>query len=850
MRSNFVSSAPPLQALLFRQLCALGWLAGLFHPLYPLPASSVLVIALCVDTRLLGIFFEYGAKKQDALSRHIARSLLVFACFILGSVSVRTALPDAPPIPAWLDETQTAGKTPRLRGVIEQVQGLPDARLRIVLRDLRPAADPSAPVLQSLTLLTWEYPSVRPGTGQIFEGAFRVYPARGFANPGVFDFENRLRMRNVFHRASLSGDRGRVILEGTPDIGWTLREQLRAGLLENLALTDTPGNLKPAATSAGVIPALIFGDRFFLSSELMRRLAATNLIHSLALSGQHLIVAGFFAFFLVGLAGRMRPNIFLLMPRRKLLLIAALPFAALYLWIGNAPPSLLRAALMLGLFAFWLLRDRAYTPVDALFDAVVCISLLSPLSVHDMGLQLSVFSVAAIAAVAPALERLLPSARGSLPRSLVRRGMQILCISLSIQVALLPLLLLFFGNAGPWFFLNVFWLPVLDCLVMPLAAAGTLLAALGANGSAGFILQAALTPCDGLLAGLDFLARHGLLNVPSMLRPHWTALPAFACAGAALALLHGRSALPPAGHRLFAAAALLLCIGPCLRYMDTAGTDFGLRLMDVGQGQAVLLEMPEHRRALIDGGGLFSPRFDIGKDVLAPALSANEAPYLDWIINSHPDRDHLYGLFYLLKNFRVDNFASNGDTSHKNADSLAALLAVRSLEPRALHAGQRIEIGKEACLEVLHPPVDYKGSRNNASLVLRLLWKNKPLALIPGDAEVPALRRLIASGADLRAPVLILPHHGGISGFLPQFYDAVGAGFALAGNGSSLRYPAEKVRRALAERGIRLLETRKDGQIHVLWDTRGGMKIETARQITQLKDCNKEKHSGDVFFRP
>jgi competence protein ComEC len=120
---------------------------------------------------------------------------------------------------------------------------------------------------------------------------------------------------------------------------------------------------------------------------------------------------------------------------------------------------------------------------------------------------------------------------------------------------------------------------------------------------------------------------------------------------------------------------------------------------------------------------------------------------------------------------------------------------------------------------VLHPPAGFKGSGNNASLVLRLLWKDAPLALIPGDAERPAIRHMLDSGLDLRAPVLILPHHGGISSFAPELYDAVGAHLALVSNGPGQRYPAPEVRNALAARGIRLIETHVSGQITLRWRT-------------------------------
>jgi competence protein ComEC len=135
---------------------------------------------------------------------------------------------------------------------------------------------------------------------------------------------------------------------------------------------------------------------------------------------------------------------------------------------------------------------------------------------------------------------------------------------------------------------------------------------------------------------------------------------------------------------------------------------------------------------------------------------------------------------------------------------------------------------------VLHPPAGFQGSGNNKSLVLRLLWNDTPLALIPGDVERPGIQHMMDAGLDLRAPVLVLPHHGGISSFAPELYDAVGAGLALVSNGPGPRYPAPDVRKALETRGIRLLETHISGQITLRWkDPESPPEIRVERSVEE-----------------
>ena len=106
--------------------------------------------------------------------------------------------------------------------------------------------------------------------------------------------------------------------------------------------------------------------------------------------------------------------------------------------------------------------------------------------------------------------------------------------------------------------------------------------------------------------------------------------------------------------------------------------------------------------------------------------------------------------------------------------------------------------------------------------MLRLTRHGHGLLLLPGDAEKPALRELLASGQDLRAEVLVAPHHGSAGSFLPAFYEAVQPREVLVSCGfmNRFRYPARKLREWLAERRIPLRRTDEDGQLTVRWSVR------------------------------
>ena len=164
----------------------------------------------------------------------------------------------------------------------------------------------------------------------------------------------------------------------------------------------------------------------------------------------------------------------------------------------------------------------------------------------------------------------------------------------------------------------------------------------------------------------------------------------------------------------------------------------------------------------------------------------------------------------------------------------------QSLAGRVLAEGDVLIVGDPALglrLEVLHPPRAANEEEaaawtgNEASLILRLTRHGQGLALFTGDAERRSLRRLLASGRDLRAQVLLAPHHGSDRSFLAAFYKAVQPELVLASCGFQNRYnyPGSRLRAWLARHGIPLLHTGESGQISVSWPWDGPMRVRAVR---------------------
>ena len=476
--------------------------------------------------------------------------------------------------------------------------------------------------------------------------------------------------------------------------------------------------------------------------------------------------------------------------------------------------------------------------------------MASPLSMLDTGLQLSVLCVAVIGMSLPWLRELAPEPDAAprlqsdaathdqtesplswLRKVSLRRALwamaRIFLVSLFIQVALLPLNMLLFNNMGHWFWLNVVWLPIADMLVLPAAVLGLLFSATGLETPARFILDLAALPCQWLTDALAWLVSANLLQPPALLRPHWTALPAFAALLGALALKAGRPTLPKTARRMLLAGALLLCLGPILRTAERLSDHIRLDVLDVGQSQALLLRLPGHVRMLLDGSGSTSQRFDPGQALVAPALTYNDSPQLSAVLSTHPDLDHMGGLLHVLRFFAVDQLFENGREG-KASWGEQGRAARREHHSRPLVRGDILVLGDAANglrMEILHPPraEQYEWQGNDASVVARLTQHGRGLALFLGDAEQPVLQRLLENGDDLRAEVIVAPHHGSQNGFSKEFYAAVQPGLVVASCGFENRYgyPSPSLRAWCAAADVPLLYTGRHGAVRVVWPAQG-----------------------------
>ncbi|RWU03616.1 DNA internalization-related competence protein ComEC/Rec2 [Pseudodesulfovibrio sp. S3] len=786
------------------QTYMLAFVVGVSAVQFPVPAIAALALLYAADCS----FRERGCRLS-------VFAVVCCAVFGFGYASQRT--PDLPEsVPHWMEARQPV----TVDGVVDRVEPLAGGRLRVVLREVQCDQDGVDKALPGKVAWSLRHPDYIPAPGQSVRALVRVVPVHNFGNPGTWDYVRYWQRQGVFWRAWPQGKEKPEWGDLPHDFLWGIKSGLRRAVASSL----------PETQGGAMVLALTTGDRSRLTPETMEATRSSGLAHTLALSGLHV---GFVAAMGVGLAllaGLLYPPILLFVPRPKLAVLLAAPLVLGYAWLGQPSASLIRAAVMFGFWGLLLLQGRGRVLLDGLFFALAAIVFVSPLSVFDLSLQMSVTAVAGIGLMYPCFRCLFVFKRSRFAVILGWAG-ALLAISVCANIALMPLVSWYFGTFSPNILLNFIWLPVLGFAVMPLGLVGMFLSASAWTAPVGGVLLGlAAGVADWLLVLLYAERDAGLTPILAVLRPLWPETLGFVILLiTAAAVLRSDRRVPKA----LAGLGFVLLVLPHVWIMvEDSRNQTRLTMLDVGLGQSLVISLPGGHRWLVDAGG-GSKTFDFGEAVVAPSLTLGRPPRLDAAFMSHPDVDHSHGLPFILDRFAVKSFYTNGMLPRgQTGRRLRAVLDANGLVPVALQAGDTVPLSEDTKLCVLHPSEGFVDAKaNELSLVLRLEKEGRSLALLPGDIEKRGIRSLMESRADPVAEVLVLPHHGSRSSFDASFYQAVSARAILCSNGYLNQYgfPASTVVEAV---GGTVFTTARHGQVVCLW--RGQQELSIQSSVSDL----------------
>jgi competence protein ComEC len=332
---------------------------------------------------------------------------------------------------------------------------------------------------------------------------------------------------------------------------------------------------------------------------------------------------------------------------------------------------------------------------------------------------------------------------------------------------------------------------------------------------------------SGALLTVRLIARftadqHATFSIPPPTAWQLAALAAFATATWIAAGTRRRAATLIAG-----VAVWLLLEVQAIRAGAPRGV-LRVSVLDIGQGDSHLIDLPDGGSMLIDGGGFVGSPIDTGARVLLPVLRSRRRSKIDIVVLSHPHPDHFGGLISTTQGIPVGELWDTGQGEDLGAGpayaSLLSGLRARGIpirRPSDLCGGARILSG--AVVEVLSPCPGYHpdASANDNSFVLRISYGDRA-ALLVGDAEHEAEAELVhRDPRALKADLLKVGHHGSRTSTSPAFLKAVSPELAVISCGVRNRFghPHPIAVASLNAGRVPFLRTDRGGQI--LWETDG-----------------------------
>ena len=722
--------------------------------------------------------------------------------------------------------------------------------------------------------------------GEIVELPLRLRIPERYRDPGAWQYADYLADQGIGAHASFSAT-GLDALKTypLPKTSWesidsaAIRCRLFAAqtwaATRLLSYASSPPNLRLppllrlSPEDAGMLNAMLFGDRDRLNHALRLGFERTGSFHLFVVSGMHVALLAGAVFWI---ARRLHlPSL-----PSTLITLAATTLYALLTGFG-APVQ--RALLMSAVFLIARLLARERNVLNSLGAAVLGVLVLSPESLFASGFQMTFLAILAIAGIAIPLGEwtFLPYARAAknidalwidlaihprlaqfrimlriwgehlrnllgrpalrMPASLVRRSLWLLELFLIAFIAemimVLPMALYF--HRATLFALpaNIFSIPLVAVLA-PLALITFLLSLIKPWLAAGPASATALL-LHGITAVIAHISRVSAADWRTPGPSAWKIALACGCwAVCCWAVRRSRRYAFASAVSLPIIAALLLWPEP-IGYTQNA---LELTAIDVGQGDSLLMVGPDGRTLLIDAGGpvgrpgnsaatIATNNFDIGEDVVSPYLWSRKIRRLDVVVLTHAHSDHMGGMPAILRNFRPRELWVGIDPRSPAYAALLQQAAVLNIAVRHLHAGDAIDAG-ELHIAALAPATTYRNSgapANDDSLVLRVEY-GRASVLLEGDAEAPSERAMLAANSVHPVTLLKIGHHGSRTSTTPEFFTAAAPRSAIisVGRNNTFGHPRAEVIGRIAAAHTRLYRTDEFGLTQFLL-TKGG-KIE------------------------
>ena len=640
-------------------------------------------------------------------------------------------------------------------------------------------------------------------------------------NPGAMDEERASARRGIALVGSAkSGALVEVLARGSP---WTeLAGATRAFIRR--AIAAHVGRWSPR--SAALVTAILIGDRTGVSADMVRTLQAAGTYHTIAISGGNIAILATLTLTLFRWSGVLG---------RAAMLTAIAGFLA-YGQLVESSASVTRAIVSAVLYFAARALDHRVEPTQAILVAAGVLVASNPLSIVDPGFLLSFSATVGIVAAFSWLGRDGASSgeRKGLGWALARQTLALVAASLAAEVALLPIVAMFFGRitvAG--LVLNLVAIPamtlaqVAGMLTVPAAAvSGTLAAALGGvAAAAGWLLLESgrlvtwLPAVSWRVSAPSAVAL--ILYYVSIAGVIWPRRPRERGGEGRRGWFERRS-VDRACMCGSVAAAFWIAAEPWTSAVSRGDGRLHVTFIDVGQGDAAFIRFPRGATMLVDAGGGPAEEYDIGDRVVAPLLKYLGVRRLGTLVVTHGDQDHAGGAAAVVRDFQPFDLWEGVP--------VPPLPLLRDLRQRADDSGVRwatvqrhdsllVDDVRVVVWHPARPDWERQRVRNDDSMVVELRWGEVSIVLA-GDIGREVEHAIAGKFEPAALRVIKVPHHGSLTSSSEMFVRRLRpqAAVVSAGRGNPFGHPAPAVVRRYEDVGASVFRTDRDGAVTVETD--------------------------------
>ncbi len=624
--------------------------------------------------------------------------------------------------------------------------------------------------------LSWDRPAFVVAAGQQLSLMVKLKRPRNFANPGSFDLEKFMfQQRIVALGYVVKSDHNQLL--GVGQISQRLN-LFRQKLIYNIA---TKLHADPYM---GVVIALALGFKHFIPVEQNELFQNTGVAHLMAISGMHIGFIASIVFYATRLLWLVAPILILKLNLPMVASIAAFVVALVYALLTGMAISTQRALIMILFCLLGVVSKRKISALNRYSAALLLILVIDPFAVLSAGFWLSFLAVGSLI--------LVYSGRPHMSR---KKSIWYWCKpQLVIAVFMLPISLLIFARisvVGP--VSNIIAIPWVSMVIVPLSVLGTFGTVIDPNLGLG-ILHCANQAFAWLVVVLEVLERIPVFKWQPPMQFFWLSIATAVLATIWLCLPRG---IPGRFWAIVGIVPMLFSKSNTVPFNQALVT-----LLDVGQGLALVVRTQRHT-LVYDTGAKMSNTFDLGARVVAPYLQNQGVGFIDKLVISHVDNDHVGGAEGLLGKISTREILLN-DPKFLQAYAHTPCLA-----------GQQW-IWDGVIFTVLHPAANqYYKKRNDQSCIL-LIEAGSQKILLTGDIETKSERDLIARyGSKLQADLLLVPHHGSKTSSSVEFIDIVKPRYALIPVGYKNQYghPKPEILDRYKLANVKVHSTEYDGAI-------------------------------------